>query len=222
LIDYRRTIISQYANSPTLIDLVDSMDTWIDPSKDVDAWYDYVWSVDTARGFGLDIWGRIVGIRRVVTVPATPDWFGFAGQPEAKPFNQAPFWAGAAPTSNYEFDDVNFRKLILVKAASNIALSTSPAINAMLRSLFDPMSRGRAYVNDLGSMTMRFTFEFALEPAEVAMLTSLELLPRPTGVLATIFQPQVESFAFNEAGEGSPFNQAPFGYPAETLTAEVL
>ncbi|MCS6515083.1 DUF2612 domain-containing protein [Burkholderia thailandensis] len=57
-----QTVLAQYANSPTLIQLVQNMNGYIDPSADIDAFYDNVWNIQTAVGRGLDIWGKIVGL----------------------------------------------------------------------------------------------------------------------------------------------------------------
>ena len=64
MINVEQTIISQYANSATISQLVRNMNTYLDPRADFDTFFDFVWNVDTAQGFGLDIWGRIVNIRR--------------------------------------------------------------------------------------------------------------------------------------------------------------
>lgn len=74
MINVEETIISQYGNSATITQLIQNMNTYIDPRADFDKFYDYVWNVDTAEGFGLDIWGRIVDIERTINVPSgTPD-----------------------------------------------------------------------------------------------------------------------------------------------------
>ena len=38
-----RTIISQYSNSPTLVQLANNMDDYINPDTDFDAFYNFVW-----------------------------------------------------------------------------------------------------------------------------------------------------------------------------------
>ncbi|MDE1138205.1 MAG: DUF2612 domain-containing protein [Paraburkholderia tropica] len=73
--------------------------------------------------------------------------------------------------------------------------------------------RGRCYVNDLGNMQMRYTFEFYLQPFEMAIMTQSGALPRPTGVLASIIQVQLPNvFGFGEAGtvSAAPFGQGSF------------
>ena len=51
------TIGSQYANSPTIDALIASMNTWMDPTPNLQQFYAFVWNILTAHGFGLDIWG---------------------------------------------------------------------------------------------------------------------------------------------------------------------
>ena len=118
MIDVERTIISQYGNSPTITKLVQNMNEYLDPRADFDAFYDFVWNVETAQGFGLDIWGRIVNIQRALRLPSAPDYFGFKeAVPGSYPFNEAPFWDGLpAATQTYLLADDAYRELILTKA----------------------------------------------------------------------------------------------------------
>src|SRR6516225_10502511 len=77
--DYTQTLYSQYANSPVLVSWVDYFSQWIDANKNVDMFYDQLWNIQTAQGYGLDVWGRIVGLNpgRVLPVFPTP-FFGFS------------------------------------------------------------------------------------------------------------------------------------------------
>lgn len=138
MIDVEQTIISQYGNSATITGLVQNMNEYLDPRADFDTFYDFVWNVETAQGFGLDIWGRIVNISRELLVPAAPDYFGFneAGG-SAHTFGDSPFYDGTPPaTLIYTLADAVFRKLILIKALANISATTAPAINQLLQNLF--------------------------------------------------------------------------------------
>ncbi|MFU2050598.1 DUF2612 domain-containing protein [Bordetella hinzii] len=208
-----RTIISQYANSPTLRQLIRNMDEYINPDADFDRFYDYVWNVETAQGFGLDIWGKIVGVGRQLTIPGAETFLGFkeaytaaTALTGAQPFGQATFWRGEQSTQTYTLADDAYRTLILVKALANISDCTIPSLNRLLQNLF--AGRGRCYVNDLGDMRMRYTFEFYLQPFELAILTQSNAIPRPAAVQASIAEiPTPNIFGFAEAGEGvAPFN----------------
>jgi hypothetical protein len=208
--DFEKTIVSQYANSATLVQLITNFNGYIDPGPLFDEFYDKIWNVLTAEGVGLDIWGRIVGVGRTLTITTPPTYFGYeTGTTDFAPFNDAPFWNGTPVTQNFVLSDEAYRALILIKAATNIARTTSGTINRLLTQLF--AGRGRAYVNSLGDMQMRFTFEFYLEPFELAILTQGNVLPRPTGVGVTLVEiPQGSTFGFNEAGDRAPFGEGTF------------
>jgi len=211
MIDVERTIISQYGNSPTILQLVQNMNAYLDPRADFDAFFDYVWNVDTAQGFGLDIWGRIVNISRELQIPNAPVYFGFKDAlPGSYPFDEAPFYDGTPPaTQTYKLADDAYRKLILTKALANIASSNAPSLNQLLQNMF--ADRGRCYVNDLGGMQFRYTFEFDLTLQEYAIVTQSGALPRPAGVNAILFQSALPLFGFSEAGlSAAPFGQGVF------------
>ena len=211
MIDVERTIISQYANSATIVQLVKNMNEYVDPRADFDAFFDYVWNVESAQGFGLDIWGRIVGISRGLLIPDAPNFFGFnEATGSAHSFNESPFYDGTAPaTQTYLLADDAYRQLILVKALANISATNAPAINQLLQNMF--ADRGRCYVNDLGGMALRYTFEFDLTPYEFAIMTQSGALPRPAGVNASLFQSALPLFGFSEAGvSAAPFGQGVF------------
>lgn len=185
--DYWETVISQYANSPILTQLIDDYFTYLDQTDDLEAFFDNIWNVDSAQGVGLDIWGRIVGVSRVLTVSSS-DFLGFAeaGAP-AQPLNQAPLYGGAGFTNNVVLSDSAFRILILAKALANVCDGSIGAINQLLLNMFP--GRGNVYVVDNGDMTMTYTFSFTPTPVELAILTSSGVLPTPAGVAAALSYP---------------------------------
>jgi hypothetical protein len=178
-----QTIISQYSNSPTLIRLIQNMNQYIDPSSDFKAFYDYVWNVDTAQGFGLDVWGRIVDIKRELQITEPSSYFGFDDgiNKLKKNFGMGTFYNGPPASRTYTLSDDAYRTLIYAKALSNITATTSPAINQLLNNLF--ANRGRCYVNDMGNMRIRYTFEFTLTPFEESIVNTLNILPHGAGVM---------------------------------------
>jgi hypothetical protein len=208
MINVEQTIISQYGNSATITQLVRNMNQYIDPRTDFDAFYDYVWNIETAQGFGLDILGRIVNISRELQLPPASTYFGFNDAlPGSYPFNDQPFWNGSpAATSTYLLTDDAYRQLILVKALANISATNAPSLNQLLRNMFP--GRGRCYVNDLGGMQMRYVFEFLLTDYEFAIMTQSGTLPRPAGVGAILITTNTPVFGF--ASDCAPFGQAPF------------
>jgi len=218
MVDVEQTIISQYATSRTIVQLVQNMNEYIDPSADFDNFYSFIWNVDTAQGFGLDIWGKIVNVSRQLTIPGGATYLGFeeaftapTADTGPQPWGQAPFFTGAQDTETFTLSDDAYRTLILVKALANISNCTAPSLNQLLQNLF--AGRGRCYVGDLGNMQMSFTFEFYLQPFEQAIMTQSGVIPRPAAVGAFIVQaPAPNIFGFAEAGTitSAPFGQGTF------------
>lgn len=179
------TIISQYANSPILTTLITNFWDCVDQTRNLDAFFNNIRNLDTAVGYGLDVWGRIVGVNRVVSLAGDSRFFGFdEAYPDFDPFNQAPFYAGHNLTSNFALSDDGFRVLILAKAFSNICDGSINALNRLLVTLFG--SSGRCYVQDNLDMTMVYVFEFTPTPLQQAIIYQSGVMPRPTGVSATI------------------------------------
>lgn len=210
------TVISQYANSVVLTTLILNFAGYIDPTEDLDAFFDLIWNVDTAQGYGLDVWGRIVGVTRTLQVP-TGRFFGFeeGGTQDYDPFGQSPLYSGIGLTSNYALSDNAYRMLIFAKALANISDNSIPMLNQMLLNLFP--HRGNCYVAEgqergdwfgfaesinasgfnqapfysglgVARMMMTYTFEFSLSPVEFAIVAQSGVLPKPAGVKATVLQ----------------------------------
>jgi Protein of unknown function (DUF2612) len=183
--DWSKTIYAQYANSPVLLAVIEAISLWIDPAELIDGFYDQLWNITTARGYGLDVWGRIVGVNRVL--PVSAKYFGFdeAGVLSADPFNQSPLYSGQALNSNYPLSDDAFRQLILAKAAANIWDGSIPGLNAILRLLFPGE---QAYVTSGRDMTMQFVFHFQLSPVQQSIILTSGVLPFPAGVSVSYAQ----------------------------------
>ena len=83
-------IQSQYSASKRLLALAAGFQGRLDPHEDIDLFYEIMFDIYTAEGFGLDNWGVILGIGRDIPGPYLGDCFGFDGS-ELHPFNQYPF-----------------------------------------------------------------------------------------------------------------------------------
>lgn len=191
--DWWETVLSQYANSPTMMQLILNMSAYLDPAENIDEFYDLVWNVNTAQGWGLDVWGRIVGVGRVLEITSV-DYFGFTGPLGASglPFNQGIFYHGSPLTTNFALSDPVYRSLILAKALANISDGTIGSINQILINLFGENGllpvQGNCYVTDGLDMTMTYTFGSALDPVQTAIVFQSGVLPKPVGVLATVVE----------------------------------
>jgi len=210
---WRQTTLAEYQNSEKLISLLESINDWIDPSTNFETFFNVLWNLDTAVGYGLDVWGRILVIPRRLTV-TVGSFFGFQEAGDRTGFNQDSFWTGeAAGEAVYILTDPVYRLLLFAKAAYNITNGSVPAINAIMMNLFP--NRGNAWVTDavLGQsgffgfqeagdrtgfnqesfgdlyagwdvMTISYIFTFPLQPFEKAIIQS-GVLPKPTGVRAS-------------------------------------
>lgn len=180
------TVISQYGNSDRLNTFAGAVAS-VDPTENFDAFYDYIWNIETAQGEGLDILGRIVGVQRILHVQTTGTFLGFQEQGiTVGTFGESPFYDGSTLTSNYALSDNSFRQLIYAKALSNISDGSISSINEVLRKLFP--GRGNAYCTDGEDMTMTYTFAFTLTEVEAAIIVQTGVLPKPAGVTATVVQ----------------------------------
>lgn len=188
--DEWQTVISQYGNSPIISQLCSNMGQYVDQTVNFDAFFDTIWNVDTAVGVGLDIWGRIVGVNRVLQLPADP--LPYLGTEEAgtptllTPYNVAPFYSGAPLTNNFALTDDAYRLLIFAKALANICDGSIPSINQLLLNLFPNL--GNCYVADGLNLTMTYVFSFILSPVQFAIVQNSGVLPRTSGVAVNIVQ----------------------------------
>jgi hypothetical protein len=186
-LDPADTVASQYANSPAIRQLIENFRQNVDPSPDFTNFYNLVWNIDTAAGFGLDILGRVLGVSRQLDVPAI-------------------YPVMVAPGLRNLTDD-QYRRLLYAKALANISATSSPAINKVLRMLFP--GRGNAFVADQGDMHMRYKFLFGLDGYEFAIMLAGTAVPKPAAVKATISTAQ-PYFGFGEADSWSTFGENQF------------
>lgn len=178
------TVASEYANSPTLMQLIWNTFNYFEPAGLIDDWFDNIWNIVTAQGYGLDVWGRIVGVSRILEV-ANAGYFGFEeALPTSLEWNQGIFYSGTQINNNFLLSDDSFRILILAKAMANICNGSAPQINQILLTMFP--QRGNCYVQDNGNMTMDYVFDFQLSSVEISIVEQSGVLPNPSGMVVTI------------------------------------
>ncbi|MPV99252.1 DUF2612 domain-containing protein [Bombella apis] len=179
MIDIRETILAQYANSRALTGILERFNAAVDPQRSIEPFLHDVWNPATAKGWGLDVWGRIVGVGRVLRIDTTGYW-GFAqGYPTSRTFGEGIWYSGRGATANYRLTDENYRQLILAKAAANISAGSIADINRILMILFG--NRGNCYLADTNDHTMMLVFSFRPTAIDVSIIAS-GVLPRPSGV----------------------------------------
>ncbi|HEN3634125.1 DUF2612 domain-containing protein [Yersinia sp. 1652 StPb PI] len=204
------TILTQYSASNRILSIIDTFNQAVSLSDFTDEFIEKVWDITTCETFGLDMWGKVVGVSRYIRAEIDNDCFGFSeaddGGGYPSPFGDSPFYAGTQETETVRLSNEAYRTLILCKAFSNISIATIKDINRFLTMLF--LDRGRAYCADYGDMRMGIICEFKLEPFEISILENYEVLPIPSGVLVNLRQ--IVSPYFGFAPDAYPFNDGTF------------
>jgi hypothetical protein len=217
-------IQSQYAAGKKMMALAAGFQQRIDPTADIDLFYDKLFNIYTAAGFGLDNWGVILGIGRTIEGPPVLDCFGFDGS-TLHPFDQRPFMPdyNLIPPTYLTLDDELFRLLLLYKALANISASDAATQNKLLSVLIDTGVGGfgsAAYVLEVDTMVIRWVFETFLTPTQLAVFKVAGTLARGAGVgwqLYAINPGKVFGF---DGSEMQPFGQAIFA-PDQALVTGV-
>ena len=74
-------MLSQYANSPIYVSLLNGLKDQFDNSKTLEDWFRVVFNIKTASGYGLDIWGKILNVSRYVNMQVGEDTIKYLEDP---------------------------------------------------------------------------------------------------------------------------------------------
>lgn len=187
----------QYANAHWLNAILqDSFDFFKESTLSFwDKWYTDVFNLDTANAFGLEVWGRILGVKRPASAPQNyvvdsdnvlrflnvndQTWHAIwlKGNPsqfaiELSPQNEN--IQGSIPITDAMYRRCLKAKLFLLY--SNYSVSD---INRYLNYLFP--NRG-VYAKDNLNMTMDIVFSYVPTDVELSIITFKDFAPRPAGV----------------------------------------
>jgi len=211
-----QVIISQYANSPILAGLITSWFSAVDSTGFFDSFFDNVWNVDTAVGYGLDVWGRIVGgvaFTRDIPVVTPIKYFslddpalGF-DQPGTDTYITGKPLTQVVPQS---MTDTDFRHLILAVAAANISSGSVSNTLFALNTMFGPY-QSYIFINqsNTGYNSMAYLLCQYGKPLSLLNLTILDedLIPvQQSGV-------NIQKYVVGQTGPifGLDFNNAAIG-----------
>lgn len=200
------TVQSQYAASPRILALAAQFWQLLDPTPSADLMISKMIDPTTAEGYGLDVWGRIVGIKRAL-IPVSGDYLAFAPpanvtNPDGDTWDNAPFnpvtASGLAP-------DAVFRVYVFVKAMLNIGNGSLASLNRYFSLLFP--NSGIKVIHP-GTMVIRvLDYEARLTEADLYALRNIDWVP--AGVGWQLWQGEPVCFGFEGSGL-QPFDQAPF------------
>lgn len=208
-------MLSQYANSPTIVKLVNGINEQLNNAQTIEDWFRIVFDLRTATGFGLDIWGKILNqSRRFQYVDENNQTVDV--------YLQGNQTVDGVDYTAEQMDNF-YRTALFLKAFSYIADTSLKNINDMLNFYFNMTSEegreGKAFAYNIGTMAIEIVFTFFMPKLEKAILTS-DLFPTPAGVqLNYRFIPNGAWLGFyDENAENpedqpfAPFNHKPF-YP---------
>ena len=200
-------MISQYANSPKFVSLVTGLRAIFDISGTLEDWYNFVFNLKTASGFGLDIWGGILNQDRYLT------YFNDDTNKTEKVFLKGEQTIDGVLYTAEQIESL-YRLVLFLRAMSYISNSSIAKLNELLRFYFQ--DRGLAYVLEYGTMKIRFVFQFFVNKLEKSIFES-EIMPKPTGVLTSYeYIPVGDYFGFFVDGKTptqqpyAPADQKPF------------
>ena len=184
--NYEQTLVSQYANSPKLIQLISDFNDCLDPTADIDAFYANFWDLDTAYGVGLDYWDRIVGgTGRNIAISPVDKYLGFdEGQTAAndyQSFGYGILYSGVK-SGAYVLADGPFRTLIYATALGNITNGSVLSYNKLLSLLYP---NNTVYLKILGAMSVQVYFQTSPTQFEVSILSAIFPRISPAGVQFT-------------------------------------
>lgn len=205
-----KVIQSQYANSTHIKNIVYNFWDKINPESDINLIYDNVVNLNTAVGYGLDVWGRIVGIpRQFIEVEEETKYLGFKEleggyNSRLETFNNAPFYQFI--NGKVQLADEGYRFYILIKALINISDSSLYSLNKILLRLFKEQ---KIQIIHSDTMELRLVIQDVIP--EVAKNALLSLNWSPAGVNLDIYQVITPTFGF-DGSELNPFDQGTFAY----------
>ena len=177
------TIQSQYAASPHITALVEAFWEALKPDADIKSIYDNMVNLDTAAGFGLDVWGRIVAIgREYATKDVTSPYWGYktpegVSNPRMRNFNNAPFYKEI--TGKVRLSDEAYRTYIFLKAMINIGDGTLASLNRMVHTLFPSAKIALLHVD---TMVLRLVIQSEIAQSDLDALLNLPWLPAGVGL----------------------------------------
>ena len=175
--------------------------------------------IDLAEGVNLDVIGEIVGISRIIPASVQLAFFGFQDNVAALNFGEegalgvgARFFDEGEPyLATSVLNDPEFRLLIRAKIVKNHALGTNEDVIAGMAYLFSGGMAIQVAVEDVGGMAIQVAVGRSLTYLEKVLISSLDILPRPSGVRISQrvtynttnyfgFDGQINALSFGEEG----------------------
>lgn len=175
--------IWQYDNSPNIKGLIEEYQLFLDTyhTDFWENWYNIVFNLDTANGFGLVIWGKILGFNLGISIGRS-DWVPFGFAPYRRAFYQATF--GTDSSSGVILTEQQARVALKLQWWRLTGTNTIPEANQIVNSILSEYV-GSIYIVDNLDMTATYIFENQPENWLSYILDTFDILPRSAGVEVT-------------------------------------
>lgn len=173
-IDNSRCWLWQYDQAPNLSALLKSSDAFVqnNVSKFWEDWEKNVFNIRTADTFGLNLWGKILGVERI-------KYTNDAGETVA-------------------FTDDMYRLLLLARVMKFNSNGSLKSINDYLQFVFEGKPVFCVTNND---MSIRIILYYHPSTEDMAVIQSDGFIPVPAGVLVNYYVvPPEETFGFDGSG----------------------
>ena len=179
-----RSLLWQYNEAENLQALLQAKQDFYNQAQSQfwNNWLNDVFNLTTANDFGLSVWSIILDLPlfgQTDDSPANYPAFGFG--PFGLNFNNSNFATDPGSVNRLSTDQ---RRLLLQLRFRQ--LTTDGSVSDINRILSDVFGQGRAHVMDNNDMTIRYIFTPRLSTTLRLVLEDFNILPRPSGVSATI------------------------------------
>ena len=193
-------MIGQYANSPVIVKLDNGLKALFNDEEFCVNWYNVVFNISTATGYGLDVWGKILNRGRNFEYNGTEYYL------------QGEQTIGGVHFTAEEMENL-YRLVLQITAMRYIGNASLDSINSILQTVFKDY--GIAYVYEYGTMKIRYVFQFYVNDVLKAIIETLNM--HPAGVLTSFeYLPLGEFLGFfnddtSQADQPyAPFDNKPF------------
>ena len=184
--DYTTLVTSEHRSKPNFMAVVDALcngaGSITTTAQSIAALFD----LDSSVGDQLDILGQWIGQSRDIPNSIAINYFGFSDNPNAATFGEVgnssvggPFYdLGQSTGSSALLDDATYRTVLKAKILSNQFDGSTPALEAALQLIAGvPFA-----IYDPGTLVVAIVLSAAVSSVTQALLSGIDLLPRPGGV----------------------------------------
>lgn len=199
-LSYTTRLVGQYANSPVMLKLANGLGTLFDDSPFIKNWYDVVFNLETATGYGLDVWGAILNRSRE---------FVYNGD---RYYLQGAQTIGGVTFTAEQMENL-YRQVLQLTAMRYVGNASISSLNTLIQFIFK--DEGECYCLEYGTMQIRYVFRFYLDKVKQAIIETID--PHPSGVGSSYeYLPSQTYFGFvvrNVSGLNQPylpFDNGPF------------